>query len=53
MSKLNYYWVRYVDFTGIESQSIISAHNQAEAIIVFKANHPGYTIKGTKLVPAV
>ncbi len=52
MNKLNYYWVRYIDLNGAQSQSIIPAHNKAEAIIVFRTNHPGYKTLGAKLVPA-
>lgn len=52
MSKLNYYWVRYTDLNGVQSQSIVPAHNKAEAIVIFQANHPGYKTMGAKLVPA-
>ena len=49
--KNNYYWVRYIDLNGVESQSIIAAKNKGQAVTLFLANHPGYKTLGAKLVP--
>lgn len=51
MSGLNYYWIRYRDFTGAVSQSVVPAHSGYEAAMVFRINHPGYEVLEWKAVP--